>query len=221
MGYKSVIRSAVSASNQISREAERAKKQQAREAERKQKKIAAVEEKMQKICQALEDLYAKGKIDKEKYNELAERKNDIGLDFIIIGKTPAVSLSKRYITGQINKDEFESIKNDLLPSDLIEEKNKIKSETDNAIKKLEEFYKNIKGKANGNCQNCGKKKGFLSPIKNVDGFELCGGYKSELSNLKNYKGFNGSYYTVQPATISQDDIKNGFKVEVKFNHDLL
>lgn len=219
MGYKKILRYGLSTVKKVADEAEREEKRKAREEERIQRKIKKINERMITITQALEDLYAKGKIGEDKFKELLQRKDDISLDLLVIGKTPGVSLAKRYITGKIDKHEFEKIKKDILPFDLFEEKKIIQEEFDNTKKELRSFRENCKKDVENECQSCGKKKSFLDSLKIEDGLKLCRKCRSQLLNLQNYKGFQGKYFEVHPLRIIFDDIDKG--LEVNLRKDLL
>ncbi len=221
MGYKSILRSAISASNRAVKEAERREGQEQREIEKMQRKIVRVDEKMKKVTQALDDIYARGKIDKKKYEELKKRKFDISLELIVIAKTPGVSLAKRYMTGVINKDEFEKVQKDLLPPELFEEKRIINESISNIEKELKKFRENCKNDKENQCQYCSKEKSLFSPLKIEDGLRLCGKCRSWLLNTQNYRGFSGNYFTVSPMKITFSDINNSIRVEVKLKNELL
>ncbi len=178
MGYKSILRSAISASDRAAKQAERKERQELREQERIQRKITKVNEAMEKVIQALEDIYAKGKIDKARHGELKKRKSDISLELIVIAKTPGISLAKRYITGAIDKDEFEKIQKDLFPPELFEEKRIINESISNIEKELKKFRESCKNNKENECQYCGKEKSLFNPLKIEDGLRLCGKCRS-------------------------------------------
>lgn len=222
MGYKSTLRSISAASNRAAREAERRRRQEEKEQKRLQKKVAGINEKMDKILLALDGIYASGKIDKNSYQKLKLRQSDIGLDLIALAKTPGVTLAKRYITGKIDKDEFESMQKDLLPAELFEEKENIKKATGAITKELEKFRKDCKEAIVDTCQHCGTKKAFLRPIKTEDGLQLCGGCRSKLLKIQKYKGFSGKYLTVAPIRVKFTDADaEKFTLEAVFNNNLL
>lgn len=221
MGYKSILKSAVAASDKAAREAKQRERQDLKEIEKMQRKIATVNEKIRKVIQALEDIYAKGKIDEDQYKKLKQRESDISLDLIAIAKTPGISLAKRYITGAIDKDEFEKIQKDLLPPDLFEERRIIYESIGNIEKELKEFRDNCKNDKENECRFCGKEKSLFSPLKIEDGLRLCGKCKSRLLNLQNYKGFSGNYFTVSPMKITFSDVDDGIKMDIELRQELL
>ena len=221
MGYKSILRSTISTSNKAVKEAERRERRELKETERTQRKIAKIDEKMKKVIQALEDIYAKGKIDRDQYEKFKQRESDISLDLIVIAKTPGISLAKRYITGAIDKDEFNKIQKDLLPLELFEEKTIINESISNIEKELKKFRENCKNNKENECQYCGKKRSFFNPLKIEDGLKLCGKCRSWLLNVQNYKGFSGNYFTVSPLKITFSNIDNGIKADVNLKNELL
>jgi len=222
MGYKSTLRSISAASNRAAREAERKRRQKEKELERLQKKIIGLNEKMEKVLHALDGIYASGKINKDEYEKLKSRKSDIGLELLAIAKTPGVTLAKRYLTGKIDKDEFKNMQKDLLPGELFEEKEKIKKDADEIIKKIKKFNKDCKEATEDVCQHCGTKKAFLRPIKIEDGLQLCGGCKLKLLKIQKYKGFSGKYLTIAPIRVrfADADAKK-IILEAIFNNSFL
>ncbi|MBU1074627.1 SHOCT domain-containing protein [Patescibacteria group bacterium] len=221
MGYKSTIRSVSSAGNKIARENEREERQKARELERFQKKIDAVQEKKDKVFQELDNQYAQGKINEEEFENLKQRQPDISIELIAIGKVPGVSLAKRYITGKIDKEEFERIQKEILPSGLFEEKEEIDNDIKNIKIQLIEFKKNCKEQKNDECQQCGKKKSFLNPIKEKENIKLCGKCRSLLSKYQEYEGFKGEYFIVEPVKIDIIDIDSNIEVDIILNSEIL
>ena len=216
-----MLNSAVGASNRAERESEKNRKKELKEIEETQKKLTMVNEKMRKVVQALEDIYASGKINEDRYKKLKQREAEISIDLIAIAKTPGISLAKRYITGAIEKDEFEKIQKALLPEELFEEKRIISESINDLENELKDFRNNCKNNDEDGCQFCGKKKSFLSPIKIEDGLKLCGKCKSQLLNIQNYKGFSGNYFTVEPTKITFSNIDNSIKVDVNLKNELL
>ncbi len=222
MGYKSVINSAVSAANKAAKEAERKHRREARVIERREKKISKTNEYMEKIYNALEDEYAKGKIDKNKFVELKERKIDICMEYIIIGKSPFINLAKRYITGKIEHDEFDQISRDILPPEMFEEKNIIANETNEKMEAMKIFRSECKDNVEGQCQKCAKPKSFFSPLNSKCGLRLCKKCNKELNAIKHYGGYNGEYYNTASLDLIFENIDNeDFKIPVHFNSNLL
>ncbi len=218
MGYKSTLRSLGSAANAAARESERKQKRLLREQERVEKKIAKLEEKKAKISDSLNDLFAKGKIDKKEHEELLKRESDITYDLLVFGKTAAASAAKRYICGKIDKKEFESLCESIIPSEVSEEKTEIAESYDQLLQNIKDFIKSCEEQEN-QCHKCGKKKGIFSPLSNVGNVKLCGKCKKELNNHLNHKGVNGIYFYVAPHTISLDDIdKPQLQINIQQDH---
>ena len=207
MGYKSVLRSMGAAANKASRENERNARKIQKEEERVNKKIAGVEAKMEKIEDALSDQLAKGKVDHGKFSKLLKRKDDIGIDLIIFGKTPAISAAKRYICGKIEKKEFEEICSSIISPEIREEKSKIKDEYNGLLSKIENFKKSCNSNNKDICQKCGKQKSLFNPIKSVEDLKLCGKCKKELKQLTNYISYSGDYFFVNSHKISINEIE--------------
>lgn len=208
MGYKSAIRSMSAAANAAQREAERRRKAEMRLNERLSKKVAKIEEKIEKIVDALQDELAKGKIDQKRYDELLVRKEDITLELIVFGSTPAVSLAKRYITGKIDLEEFEELKTTIMPPEVLEEKEYLVKQLLDQANQLEKIVKKSKKKRDDCCQNCEKPKGFFSPLSEIDAMLLCGKCKRLVKKLKEFKGLEGQYFDLSPMEIKIDDLDN-------------
>ena len=217
MGYKSVLRSINSASNAAARESERNRKRLQREQERVQKKITKLEEKKAKISDSLKDLFAKGKIDKTEYTKLLKRDEDITFDILVFGKTAAASAAKRYICGKIDKKEFKALCEDIIPIEVIEEKQEIKDKYEKHIEKIKEFIKTCEERDNA-CHKCDKKKGIFSPITDFEGVKLCGKCKRRLKELLSPKKLSGTYFYVESHTILLNEIdKPQLEVNIQQN----
>ncbi len=207
MGYKSVLRSINTAANKATNEVEREAKRTQREQERINKKIVNIEVKMEKIIETLNDQFAKGRINKEEYSKLLQRKPDISIDLIVFGKVAGVSVAKRYICGKISKKEFNEICNNVIPSEVRIEKIKIKKDYDELLNKIEIFKKTCSLIRDNTCQKCGKEKKLFSPIKIIENLKLCNSCSKKLKNLINYKGFIGNFFYINPHKISINEIE--------------
>jgi hypothetical protein len=205
MGYKSILRTVNASANRSIKEYEKKRRQEEREVERASKKIAKIKEKMEKIVESLNDQLAKGKIDNASYTKLLKRKNDIGLDLIVFGKTPAVAAAKRYICGKIEKDEFEKICSSIVPPNIIEEQLEIKNAYQKLLDEISKFKKSCNQNHTNVCQKCGKEKSLFNPLKTVEHLILCGKCKRELNQLINFKGVTGEYFFVEPQKILISD----------------
>lgn len=208
MGYKSFARAMGSAASAANRESVRRKKAQTRTEERMEKKIGKIEEKNEKIVDALQDEYAKGKIGKDEYEKLLARKVDITLELIVFGGTPASSLSKRYITGKIDKAEFDRMKEEVLPSEVVAEKKSMVQRFLDQANELEKFVKESNKNEKENCQHCNKQKGFFSSIKLVDSLRLCSHCSQRMKSLKEFTGSTGSFFEMKPTTIEVSEIEH-------------
>jgi uncharacterized membrane protein len=139
MGYKSVIRSVKSSVNKAVKEGQRQQKQQARVKERLSKKASVYDDKKESLVIALQREYASGKISQERFNELKNRENDIGLELLIFGQAAGIALGKRYICGKIDKPEFERIKREILPQGYFIERNMLAEGFTSRKKAIEVF----------------------------------------------------------------------------------
>lgn len=216
MSYKSVLRSMNAASNRYEREKQRQANQVRRAYERHTKKVMALEDKKSKILAELAKAYAGGKLTPEQYNELSEREQYIGLDLIAVGGAPFVTLAKRYISGKIDKDEFERLCKHILPSDFIAEKESINRGGEDKQRMAKEFIDSCKGKEG--CQHCGK-KGFFAFVKNYKGVNLCARHRKVLEAICMYQ-HNGYYFTVEPIDVVQEG-EGKFFMPVNLNPHVL
>lgn len=217
MGYKSVMRSLQSSANAAARESERSRKKLQREQERISKKAAKIDEKMSKIQDSLADLYAKGKVTKKKYEQLKKREKDIDITLIVFGKTPGVSLAKRYICGKIDKKEFDEVCKEIIPSELYGEKEELMNQYEQRCNDLEEFRKSCNSKTDGQCQKCERQKGIFCWLKEVDGLVLCGKCAKVYKTIQNYPGYDGEFFESSPKMIN-DDNKNELHMSIKSEH---
>ncbi len=140
---------------------------------------------------------------------------------IILGKAPVISLAKRYITGEVNKLEFEKILKDLVPQDLFTEKENIKINIDKINKEISEFREKCKNKIDNHCQHCGKKKSLFGPLSNECGFLLCKNCKTKLLDSLRFKGFLGKYFVVDPQGFTLADFDKGIKLNIKIKEEYL
>ena len=200
MGWKGAVRSISAASNAAARESERANKQAFRESERLRKKYEKIVEKKEKIDEALNLELAKGKIDHAKHDELEKRMDDISDELIVFGKAAGVALGKRYVCGKIEKEEFETIRSEIVPEKLYQEKDQIIADVSNKQNKCIVFAESC-SKSEGVCQKCGKEKGLFSPIKEIDEMKLCGKCSAEFKKMRHYDGFSGEYIKADPCEV--------------------
>jgi hypothetical protein len=232
MGYKSVLRSMGAASNRAAkersrinrarqREIERVNRQLAAYRERLNKKLAAHKEKLTKILQELEDVYAKGKVTKEEYTSLKSRASDIPLEYVIVGKQPFISLAKRYITGKIDKNEFDEVKKSILPSDFNAERENIGTKLKSLLENLEEFKNSCKEAQKGYCQKCGSKRKIFNWVSKYEGFSLCRKCRKLLTAMQLYPAFNGKYFTVDAKWFHLPDLNEKQVLSVNLRESLL
>lgn len=219
MGYKSVIRSMSAAANKAAREQDRALKRQQRQLEKLQQKMIQAEEKLNKIFMLLDDEYAKGKFSKDKYNNLKKRKIDITLDSVVIGKTPFISLAKRYVTGKIDRKEFLEMQKDILPLDLLKEKKELKNRLIKFKEKLNDFRNNCNNIEEDKCQKCNSKKSFFNSIKKIENLTLCKKCRKSLAKLQKYPGFLGKYFRVEPMTVSFGQLDNDLIININLQEE--
>lgn len=213
MGYKSVLRSTSSSIKKTSREYERVQRAKQRDKERLQKKIEKLEEKRGKVIGSLQDLYAKGKISKGDYSKLLQREKDIKYPLLCFGKAAGVSLAKRYICGKITPDEFNEMQRDLIPEGVFDEQNTIVQELERQRVSLNDFKQELFEGNKINCQKCKKKKSLFSPLKEYNGFELCGSCKKRYVDLQTYKGFIGDYFEVESFPVDSEIVNVNLRSE--------
>lgn len=208
MGYKSTIRSMNASvnrwaresereSNRLRRENEKAATAQRRENERNTKKAQKIHDKLDSIVSELTKLYASGKIDKQQYETLKLRENDVPIDFLAVIGAPFIALAKRYITGKIDKAEFDSLSQEILPADFIDERNQIAIDADSQFKQYEKFISEcIQPKG---CKYCGK-KGLFTSLSEYKGVQLCQKHANELKALCIYQHY-GYYFRVDEVDL--------------------
>lgn len=194
MGYKSTLRSINAAGKRAEADARRRK----REKERQQKRQAKINEKMLKIFDELENLYAKGKIDKKEFDQLKKRQADISVDLVIFGKTPGVTLGKRYVTGKITQEEFDKMQADILPPEVYLEKEKIKAELYEIHMHQKSFRKDCK--FDTGCARCGTEGSLINSVKDRGDENLCRKCFKIYRKLSNYR-HDGEYYLVNKGNI--------------------
>jgi len=220
MGYKSLIRTAVSAANQAQREAIRQQKARARMQERLQKKMGKINGKKEKIIDALQDEYAKGKLTRERYEELMLRQDDIPLDLLVFGGVPGTSAAKRYLTGKIEKSEFDRISEEVVPHSVRKERQQMIKDFLSFVEQIEDFVDNCTKKDKGLCWHCGK-GGLLRFISTMQGLTLCYRCRSRLKTVTEFKGLSGNYYEMEPLICSLSEIKSAHPTLLIHNECLL
>lgn len=204
MGYKSVLRSVNASVNKSARASEQRQRQQQRaaqkvynqsvkELERQQKKLARLEEKLNKVYEALDQKYATGKIDAAKFEELKSRKSDIGIELVVLGEAAGVALGKRYMTGEIDKKEFDTIYLATMPTGYITERDSLKSKLDSIVTNAKQF-KTECDKTTG-CQHCGMKPSLFKRVKNFEGCQLCVPCTKAIQSILYSPEFNGIYFS--------------------------
>lgn len=215
MGYKGFIRSVSAASNRARRKSERRERQQAKAVAQFQRKASKIEEQQKKILAELDEEYAKGKVTKEKYDELRKRADDISLELLVFGKSSGVSLGKRYITGKIDQAEFERVKKDILPPGVVEEKGHIDRTIEDMKEKVADFEKNCQHLGLSICKSCGKQKSLLGFFKETDGMLLCGRCARTLKSLRTFPGFSGVYFKADACYL---ELGKNVSVSIKQEH---
>lgn len=208
MGYKSFLRSMNAVANQAAKERDRVARIQRREYSRQLKAVDKIQEKQEAILAELKKTLATGKIDKLQYDLLKKREEDIDLARLAVGGAPFVSLAKRYITGKIEKQEFDSLAQDILPSDFLQELHKIENEMEEQQKAYKTFISTCQD-CNG-CAYCGK-KGFFKFVREYKGKKLCFVHQQELESLCIYSHY-GYYFTVEPQ-----DLTDASPISINFN----
>lgn len=204
MGWKGTIRSVIAANNRSIKEREREQKYLIKEQNKLNKKVQIIEERRDKIVQALKNDYAAGKINTDEYNSLFKRESDITYELLVFGKAAAVTLGKRYLCGKIDKKEFESLRDELVPADLYIERHIISSRIDLIKSSIKIFQDNCKNVIPINCMKCGKQKNFFRRLSNIDGLRLCSSCKKAYKNIKTFEGYNGNYLFVKPCLVNRD-----------------
>jgi hypothetical protein len=174
-----------------------------------------------KVISALEEHYVQGRINKNRYMQLMNRKSDITIDLIIFGKLLYVTFAIKYITGELNRDEYFKIVNDIFPEDIIHEKKRITLDIIKIINDLEDFERSIKITEKDTCQLCEAKESLFNKLKIFENYRLCGKCRKYLIDTEKYEGFTGSYFIVNPFMISLQEIKNNIDIEVFINNEAL
>lgn len=214
MGWKGTLKSINAANNRAIKASERRQRQQQKEAEKIQKKLNKIEESKEKVLSAPKNDYAAGKISDDQYKSLKERMNDISDELIMFGKTPAVTLGKKYLCGKIDKEQFDAVRTELVPKALDQEKNDILSVVSKKQENVKSFKKACKHTKENICQKCGQPKKLLKPLRKVDEILLCNSCSREYKNITHYEGFDGVYLTAEPCEISDDIVLSvGIKQE--------
>lgn len=193
--------------------------QQQKLLERRAKKIKLASERRNKPFEALKNQYATGKITKVVYDDLAKRDNYIAIDLMIFGRSTGVKLAERYVLGKIDNSEFETLKNEILGAPEAEKDNIIEGYK-LAVKNVDDFIENARSqKSDEQCNSCGKRKKFFSPLYKVLDFKLCGACKRQLNQICIYQGINGNYYSSKSITI-EPDAKNSLELNILPQHIL-
>jgi uncharacterized membrane protein len=182
--------------------------------EKFQRKLKAVEQKRDKPTELLKEMYASGKIDSKKYSSLLKRDKDVTIDLVVFGKNAGIKLAARYISGQVDKEQFETLKNEILGSP--------EAEKDLIIQAIEEqtecatdfLHKAQEFKSATQCNYCGKPKKFFSPLRSSFDVMLCASCSKTFSSLISFAGYEGQYYIADPAEIIVDG-KTSLTINIK------
>lgn len=178
--------------------------QQRRLLERFHKKQELAAERRDRPLQKLKELYAAGKISKEKFNELSKRDEIITIDFVIFGRGAGLKLAERYLQGKVNNDEFESLRNELL-GDAEAERDKILADFKSKLAKVDESVKQARASTlDGQCSYCSRPKKFYSPLLRHADFKVCVPCKAKFKSLTTYAGYNGKFYSTAKMKIEID-----------------
>ncbi|MFN4247265.1 MAG: hypothetical protein ACK4EY_06055 [Flavipsychrobacter sp.] len=204
MGWKGTMRSVIAANNRSIKEREREQKQLIKEQNKFYKKVQIIEERRDKIIQALKNDYAAGKINSDEYDRLSLRISDITYELLVFGKAAAVTLGKRYLCGKIEKEEFESLRNELVPAPVYKEMETISYKVDLIKSSITAFKESCKNTITTNCMKCEKQKSFFRSLHIIDNLRLCSSCTRAYKNIKTFDGFNGIYLLVQPCLINSD-----------------
>lgn len=165
MGWKGNLRKISSVSNQISRESEKQFKRQEREQARQAKNEMQINSALEKPIKELKKLLASGKIDTEKYSKLLDRQKDIERELFVFPdiRTAMANLGARYLTGKIDKQEFDILRDQIL-GDLAEDRKEFLK----AEEKLSNLLPNLNKDLNENkCISCGKLGKLFCPLKSM------------------------------------------------------
>lgn len=189
------------------------------QSEKFQRKFQAVQQKRDKPVSLLKEQYAAGKMDEAKYHELLARDSEITIDLIVFGRNAGLKLSARYLSGQIDHEQFEKYKEEILGQPEVE-KTAIINNINECIDRLKEFVALARTpKFQTGCNYCGKPKGFFSPLSQVEDMVLCGKCKGALAGYRSFKGYEGDYYRAEPCEIALDG-KTNLTLNIKDSHIL-
>lgn len=174
-----------------------------------------------KIISSLEDYYVEGRINKDKYMYLMNRKSDITIDLIIFGKILYVSFAVKYITGEISREEYFRIIKEIYPEDFICEREKINNDIKKLINDLENFKKSVKITEKDTCQLCEASESLFNKLKTIENIKLCSECRKYLLDTEKYEGLAGKYFLVNPVMLNLDDISKNIDIDVFINNDAL
>ncbi len=192
----------------MNRQAEVSRNKKARYQSKLQKQIDLVYKKISKIEDALKGLLAKGKITQIEYETLLERMNDIDVTLIIFGKKAGEDLGKRYVKGDIDKEEFDSILSTILPGGLLEERESLHDMFEKRFKDIDNYMFDVK-KGSHVCNKCNKKPGLFSSLKNVQDYYFCSSCASDLRSLIQFPANELEFFYNDLVILELDPSKRG------------
>lgn len=208
MGYKSKLRSINAGITKMNRQAEVSRNNKARYQNKLQKQIDLVYKKISKIEDSLKGLLAKGKITQNEYETLQERMNDIDVTLIIFGKKAGEDLGKRYVKGDIDKEEFDSILSTILPEGLLEERESLHDMFEKRFKDIDSYMFDVE-KGSHVCNKCNKKPGLFSSLKNVQDYSFCSSCASVLKSLIQFPANDLEFFYNDPVILELDPSNRG------------
>ena len=110
MGWKGTLRTLKASHNRSVRASERQARQEQKKFDNLSKKLQKIEDSREKVHMALKNDFAAGKLSKEEYDKLESRMDDVTDELLVFGKTPAVTLAKKYVCGKIDKEQFDVVR---------------------------------------------------------------------------------------------------------------
>lgn len=203
MGWKGTVRSINAANNRHNRSVERRNRLEQKELDKLRKKVAKIEENREKVLMALKGDFAADKLTKQEYEKLQERMADVTDELLIFGKTPAVTLCKKYVCGKIDREKFDLVRAELVPEKLDQERKAVIEAVAEKQAKLEAFVSSCNNKEKC-CNKCGKEKKWYSLFGHVDGLCLCRDCTKEHISCSKYEGFEGEYLSAEPCEITEN-----------------
>lgn len=203
MGWKGAIRSFSAASNKHSKSMNRRARAQQKDLDILRKKLEKIQESREKVLMALKNRFADNSITREEYEKLQGRMTEVTDEILIFGKTPAVTLCKNYVCGEIDKATFDEVRAALVPVALDAERNSIMTAVAEKQKQQADFLSGCSAKE-GSCGKCGKEKKWYSIFGQINNISTCGKCISKYKSYCKYSGFNGDYLTVEPCEVTQD-----------------